>query len=44
MGQGGRRIARVDFVADGVDSVHTIWFEFHEHLLATLGRDRTSER
>ena len=25
------------------DSVHTIWFEFHEHLLATLGRDRRSE-
>lgn len=25
------------------DSVHTIWFELHEHLLATLGRDRTSE-
>ena len=27
-----------------VDSVHTVWFELHEHLLATLGRDRTSER
>ncbi|MEQ8840400.1 MAG: hypothetical protein RIB98_05435 [Acidimicrobiales bacterium] len=27
-----------------VDSVHTIWFELHEHLLATLGRDRTQER
>ncbi|MDW3219119.1 MAG: hypothetical protein R8F63_10965 [Acidimicrobiales bacterium] len=26
------------------DSVHTIWFELHEHLLATLGRDRTGER
>jgi len=26
------------------DSIHTIWFELHEHLLATLGRDRTSER
>ncbi|MFT5201374.1 MAG: hypothetical protein ACI9C1_000749 [Candidatus Aldehydirespiratoraceae bacterium] len=25
------------------DSVHTIWFELHEHLLATLGRDRRSE-
>jgi predicted transcriptional regulator len=23
------------------DSVHTIWFEFHEDLLRTLGRDRT---
>ena len=27
-----------------VDSVHTIWFELHEHLLATLGRNRTEER
>jgi len=27
-----------------VDSVHTVWFELHEHLLATLGRDRTGER
>lgn len=25
------------------DSVHTVWFELHEHLLATLGRDRTGE-
>jgi hypothetical protein len=23
------------------DSVHTVWFEFHEDLLRTLGRDRT---
>jgi hypothetical protein len=22
------------------DSVHTIWFEFHEDLLRTLGRER----
>ncbi len=27
-----------------VDSVHTVWFELHEHLLATLGRDRSRER
>lgn len=27
-----------------VDSIHTIWFELHEHLLATLGRNRTHER
>ncbi|MEZ5165113.1 MAG: hypothetical protein R2695_00995 [Acidimicrobiales bacterium] len=27
-----------------VDSVHTVWFELHEHLLATLGRERTEER
>ena len=26
-----------------VDSLHTIWFELHEHLLATLGRHRTDE-
>ncbi len=27
-----------------IDSVHTVWFELHEHLLATLGKDRTAER
>ncbi len=27
-----------------LDSVHTVWFELHEHLLATLGRDRSGER
>lgn len=27
-----------------LDSIHTVWFELHEHLLATLGRDRTQER
>ncbi len=27
-----------------LDSVHSVWFELHEHLLATLGRDRTQER
>jgi hypothetical protein len=26
-----------------IDSYHGIWFELHEHLLASLGRDRTSE-
>ena len=26
------------------DSVHTIWFELHEHLLASLGRERIDER
>lgn len=25
------------------DSVHTVWFELHEHLLATLGRERADE-
>ncbi len=27
-----------------IDSIHTVWFELHEHLLATLGKDRTTER
>lgn len=27
-----------------VDSYHTVWFELHEDLLATLGRRRTEER
>lgn len=26
-----------------IDSYHSVWFELHEDLLATLGRDRTSE-
>ncbi|MEO0493327.1 MAG: hypothetical protein AAF081_07915 [Actinomycetota bacterium] len=30
--------------APGLDSVHTVWFELHEHLLASLGRARTDER
>ena len=25
------------------DSIHTVWFELHEHLLATLGRSRVDE-
>ena len=25
------------------DSVHTVWFELHEHLLASLGRSRSEE-
>jgi pyruvate,orthophosphate dikinase len=27
-----------------VDSYHTVWFELHEDLLATLGRSRSDER
>lgn len=27
-----------------IDSYHTVWFELHEDLLATLGRTRSSER
>lgn len=30
--------------APAIDSYHTVWFELHEDLLATLGRDRTQER
>jgi len=40
------REAEIDtawIASPSVDSVHTIWFELHEHLLATLGRDRTQE-
>jgi hypothetical protein len=32
------------FTSPGVDSYHTVWFELHEHLLATLGLERTDER
>lgn len=32
---------RSEFVSSPtLDSVHTVWFEFHEDLLRTLGRDR----
>ncbi|MGI9577423.1 MAG: transcriptional regulator [Microthrixaceae bacterium] len=27
----------------GIDSYHTVWFELHEDLLATLGRNRSDE-
>ena len=26
-----------------IDSYHTVWFELHEDLLSTLGRERASE-
>lgn len=32
------------FTKPTIDSYHTVWFELHEDLLATLGLDRTSER
>jgi hypothetical protein len=32
------------FTRPTIDSYHTVWFELHEDLLATLGLDRTSER
>ena len=35
----------VDWVTRPViDSYHTVWFELHEDLLATLGRTRSAER
>jgi hypothetical protein len=42
-------VARVEggeldwFTSPTVDSYHTVWFELHEHLLATLGIERSSE-
>ena len=34
---------RIDYVSSPmVDSLHNIWFEFHEDLLAVLGRPRES--
>ena len=41
----GSAVADPHWIASpSVDSVHTIWFELHEHLLATLGRSRADER
>lgn len=31
------------FTSPGVDSYHTVWFELHENLLATLGLERARE-
>ena len=40
----GRAQQRPEWIdAPALDSVHTVWFEFHEHLLATLGKTRTEE-
>ena len=33
-----------DYVADNLDSYHTVWFQFHEDLLVTLGISRDEER
>jgi len=41
LGRSGERVEWLD--SPMVDSVHTVWFELHEHLLATLGRTRTDE-
>ena len=50
----GRRLAtaraRVEggegdwFTRPTIDSYHSVWFELHEHLLASLGLDRAGER
>lgn len=32
------------FLADGLESYHTIWFQLHEDLLTTLGISRDEER
>lgn len=32
------------FTKPTIDSYHTVWFELHEDLLVTLGRDRASEQ
>ena len=42
-GDAGDQVARgdVDLVSSPVrDSIHNVWFEFHEDLLRTLGRAR----
>jgi hypothetical protein len=31
------------FTAPAIPSYHTVWFELHEDLLATLGLDRAAE-
>lgn len=32
------------FTRPTIDSYHSVWFELHEHLLASLGLDRSGER
>jgi hypothetical protein len=42
-------VARVEagdhdwFTKPLIDSYHTVWFELHEDLLSTLGKERASE-
>ena len=38
------RAGGLDHVADTFESFHTVWFELHEDLLATLGISRDDER
>ncbi len=38
------RSGRTEWIAKPIlDSYHSVWFELHEHLLVSLGLDRTSE-
>jgi hypothetical protein len=37
---GRARSGALDYVADNVESYHTVWFQLHEDLLATLGIPR----
>ena len=32
------------YLADGLESYHTVWFQLHEDLLTTLGISREEER
>jgi hypothetical protein len=34
----------VEYLADGLESYHSVWFQLHEDLLATLGISREEER
>jgi hypothetical protein len=38
---GRARSGELDYVADDVESYHSVWFQLHEDLLATLGIPRT---
>ena len=38
---GRARSGALDYVADNVESYHSVWFQLHEDLLATLGIPRT---
>ena len=33
----------IEYFTDGLESYHSVWFQLHEDLLTTLGKDRWSE-
>jgi hypothetical protein len=33
-------VGALDYVADNLESYHSVWFQLHEDLLATLGIPR----